>query len=236
MPVRKKEYIWISINLESLDYKQVNTLFYKKTISNKMTILEKSNRRKTGLIILSMSLFMFSPILMHFLGYKIPMFKNLGLSIETLAPVTAWIMAFILTILYVTYTFKVIPFVQKMQREISLFKIVGLMTIAGGILEEVVFRRWLMDLLMKLGYGDIIQIIVSGLAFGLIHITWGLFGKEKQFLKGAFIATTFLGFGLAIVYLIGNRNVGPCIISHSIINMIIEPWLVLAAISKTRKL
>ena len=88
----------------------------------------------------------------------------------------------------------------------------------------------------KLGYGAIIQIIVSGLAFGLVHITWGLFSKEKRFLKGAFIATTFLGFGLAIVYLVGNRNIGPCIVSHSIINIIIEPWLMLAAVSKTWKL
>lgn len=122
-----------------------------------------------------------------------------------------------------------------MQREISLFKIVGLMTITGGIIEEVVFRRWLMDGLMKLGYGVTIQVLVSVLTFGLAHITWGLFGKEKQFLKGAFIATSFLGFGFAIVYLIVNRNIGPCIISHSIINMIIESWLVLAKISKLWK-
>lgn len=201
-----------------------------------MTIIEKPNRRKAGLIIFSMSVFIFSPILMHLIGYKIPILKNLGLSIGTFAPITAWILATIVTISYVMYTFRVIPFVQKMQREISLFKMIGLMTIVGGIMEEVIFRRWLMDSLMKLGYGVIIQVIVSGLAFGLAHITWGLFSKEKQFLKGAFVATMFLGFGLAIVYLIGNRNIGPCIISHSFINMIIEPWLVLAAISKTSKL
>lgn len=92
---------------------------------------------------------------------------------------------------------------------------VGLITIIGGILEEVVFRRWLMDLLMKLGYGAVIQILVYGLVFGLIHISWGLFSKEKRFLKGAFIATTFLRFGLAIVYLLGNRNIGHCIVAHS---------------------
>ena len=117
--------------------------------TNKMEITEKSNRRKTGLIILSMSLFMFSPILIHLINYKIPMFENLGLSIETLAPITAWIVALILTITYVIYTFKVVPFVHKMQREISLFKMVGLMTIVGGIVEEVVFRGWLMDLLIN---------------------------------------------------------------------------------------
>lgn len=182
-----------------------------------------------------MSLFMFSLFFMHLIGYKIFMFENLGLSKESLASITAWILAGIVTIFYIAYTFKVIPFVYQMQREISLFKIIGLMTITGGILEELVFRRWLMDLLMKLGYGSALQILISGLSFGLIHISWGLFSKEKRFLKGAFFATMFLGFGLAIVYLSGGRNIGPCIISHSVINIIIEPWLMLAAVSKKQK-
>lgn len=79
-----------------------------------MEITEKSNRRKTGLIILSMSLFMFCLILTHLIGYKIPMFDNLGFSVERFAPETAWILAFILTVSYVIYTFRVVPFVYKM--------------------------------------------------------------------------------------------------------------------------
>jgi membrane protease YdiL (CAAX protease family) len=195
---------------------------------------DKLCRRKTALIMLTMSLFMFSPILMHLLGFRIPMFENLGLSIGTFAPWFAWILALLVTIAYVIYTFRVIPFVLKMQREISVFKLVGLLAIVGGILEEVVFRRWLMDSLLGLGFGLVFQIIISGIAFGLGHILWGLFGKERRFSMGALIATTILGFSLAIVYLIGNRNIGPCIISHSLINIIIEPWLMLAAISKKR--
>ncbi|MGE0090388.1 MAG: CPBP family intramembrane glutamic endopeptidase [Bacteroidales bacterium] len=198
--------------------------------------MSKTYRRKTGLIILTMSLFMFSPIFMHLIGYRIPIFENLGLSIRTFAPMIAWIISFVVTISYVAYTFKVIPFVYQMQRELSLFKIIGLLTIVGGILEEIVFRRWLMDWLMGLGYGIILQILFSGVVFGLAHVMWGLFGRDKQFSKGVFIATTILGFGLAIVYLVGNRNIGPCIIAHSLINIIIEPWLMLAAISKTWKL
>ena len=195
---------------------------------------DRSPRSKTTLIMLTMSLFMFSPILMHLLGFRIPMFENLGLSFGTFAPWFAWILALLVTVSYVIYTFKVIPFVLKMQREISVFKLVGLLAIVGGILEEVVFRRWLMDLLLGLGFGFVIQILISGIAFGVAHIIWGLFGKDRQFSKGAFIASTILGFSLAIVYLIGSRNIGPCIISHSMINIIIEPWLMLAAISKKR--
>lgn len=191
-------------------------------------------RRKTVLIMLTMSLFMFSPILMHLIGYRIPMFENLGLSFGTFAPWYAWILALFVTIAYVMYTFKAIPFVLKMQREISVFKLVGLFAIVGGILEEVVFRRWLMDLLLSWGFGIVFQIIISGFAFGAAHIIWGLLGKDKGFSTGAFTSTTILGFLFAVVYLIGNRNIGPCIISHSLINIIIEPWLMLAAISKKR--
>jgi len=184
---------------------------------------------------LTMSLFMFSPILMHLIGYRIPMFENLGLTMDTLASWYVWLLAAFVVASYVIYTFKTIPFVYKMQSELSLFKLVGILSIVGGILEEVVFRRWLMDFLMGFGFGFVVQVIASGIAFGLAHIMWGLFGKEKQFLKGAFISTTFLGFALAILYLISDRNIGPCIVSHSLINLIIEPWLLLSAISKTWK-
>ena len=200
--------------------------------------MDKSYRRKTGLIMMTMSLFMFSPILMHLIGYRISMFEHLGLTIDTLAPWYAWIFMIVVTVSYVIYTFKVIPFVFKMQSELSFFKLVGFLAIVGGILEEVVFRRWLMDLLMGFGYGLILQILISGIAFGLAHIIWGFFGRDRQFLIGSFLSTTFLGFAMAIVYLISDRNIGPCIISHSLINIIIEPWLLLSAISmawKTKK-
>ena len=197
--------------------------------------MDKSYRRKTGLIMLTMSLFMFSPIFIHLIGYRIPMFEHLGLTMNTLSPWYAWIIMLFVTVSYVIYTFKVIPFVYKMQNELSLFKLIGLLAIVGGILEEVVFRRWLMDLLMGHGYGFVIQIIISGVAFGLTHIVWGFFGRDRQFLIGSFLSTTFLGFALAILYLISDRNIGTCIISHSLINVIIEPWLLLSAISKTWK-
>jgi uncharacterized protein len=126
-----------------------------------------------------------------------------------------------------------------MQREISLFKLIGLFAgFVAGIIEELVFRRWLMDLTMNLGYGAAIQIILSGVLFGLVHIGWGIFNRKKRISLGAALSTMALGLSLAIVYIVGNRNIGPCIIAHCLISMIIEPWLMLAAISgqwKTKK-
>lgn len=194
-----------------------------------------SKRRKTALILTSMSLPMFIPLLMQMLGYRLVIFNNIGLNSNSLAPWYAWISALVVTLLYVLYTFKKIPFVYKMQKEVSLFKLIGLLSIIGGLIEELVFRQWLMNVLDSKGYGMIIQVLISGILFALIHILWVIFSRDKKFLLGAFISTFLLGTLLAIVYLIGNRNVGPCIISHALINIIIEPWLLLAAISKDWK-
>jgi membrane protease YdiL (CAAX protease family) len=197
--------------------------------------MSDSKRRKTGLIMTSMSLFMFTPVLMQMFGYRIAIFNDIGLSKNSLAPWYAWIMALAVTLLYVLYTFKKIPFVFKMQKEVSLFKLIGLLSIIGGLIEELVFRKWLMDLLATKGYGIIIQLLISAIMFGLIHIIWVIFSRDMKFLVGAFISTFLLGMLLGFVYLIGNRNVGPCIISHGLINIIIEPWLLLAAISRDWK-
>lgn len=194
-----------------------------------------SKRRKTGLIMTSMSLFMFSPVLMQMIGYKLAIFNDIGLSKDSLAPWYAWILGLVVTLLYVLYTFKKIPFVFKMQKEVSLFKLIGLLSIIGGLIEELVFRQWIMDLFATKGYGVIIQVLISAFMFGLIHIIWLIFSGDMKFLIGAFISTFLLGLLLGFVYLIGNRNVGPCIISHGLINIIIEPWLLLAAISKDWK-
>jgi hypothetical protein len=192
-------------------------------------------RRKTALILTSMSLFMFSPVLMQILGDKLAIFHDLGFEKGNSAPWYAWISGIIVVLIYVLYTFKKIPIVYKMQKEISLFKFIGLFAIIGGLIEEVVFRQWLMDLLMVKGYGLILQILISALMFSVIHVIWVIFGGELKFILGALKSTFGLGILLSLVYLIGNRNVGPCIISHSLINVIIEPWLLLSAVSKAWK-
>jgi uncharacterized protein len=190
-------------------------------------------RRKTTIILIIISLIMFSPIAQNVLiGFKNPFFQNLGFAQGTLAPWYAWILALLIAIGYVLYTFKAIPLVNKMQREISMFKLIGLFAgFVAGIIEELVFRRWLMDSAMNCGIGIILQIIISGAAFGFVHTGWGMFGRNRKIGLGAFLATTVLGFSLAIVYVVGQRNIGPCIVAHCLISMIIEPWLMLAAIS-----
>jgi membrane protease YdiL (CAAX protease family) len=58
---------------------------------------------------------------------------------------------------------------------------------------------------------------------------WGLFGRSVRAARGATIATGALGAALAIVYLVAGRSLAPCIVTHFVINALIEPGLVLAA-------
>jgi len=99
-----------------------------------------NDRNKTTLILGGLSLTMFSPLAMVLIGYQLPMFQNLGFERNSIASPIAWILAAIVGIVYVSYTLKAIPFIASMQREISLFKLLGILAaVVGGIVEEVFF-------------------------------------------------------------------------------------------------
>jgi uncharacterized protein len=192
-----------------------------------------NDRRKTAWILGGLSLTLFSPLAMVLVGYPIPMFQHLGFERDSIASPIAWILAAIVGIAYVAYTLKAIPFIAGMQREISLFKLLGIIAaVVGGIVEEVFFRRWVMDTLMFRGFASVTQVIISGIAFGLAHASWTLLSKrDLKFSLPAIISTSILGVFLAIIYLAGGRNLGPCIFAHIMINVVIEPWLMLSAVS-----
>jgi hypothetical protein len=192
-----------------------------------------TDRRKTVLILGMTSLFLFSPLAMSLFWHPIPLFQNLGFERGSIAPPLAWILAAITAIAYVLYTMKAIPLVLAKQKEISLFKLLGILAaLIGGIVEEVFFRRWIMDFLMSGGVAPILQVIISGVAFGLAHASWTLLAKRDfKVTLPAIISTSILGIFLAIIYLAGGRNLGPCIFAHVLINIVIEPWLMLSAVS-----
>jgi hypothetical protein len=192
-----------------------------------------TDRRKTVLILGMTSLFMFSPLAISLFWHPIPLFQNLGFERESIAPASAWILATITAIAYVFYTLKAIPLVLAKQKEISLFKLLGILSaVVGGIVEEVFFRRWIMDMLMSGGVASILQVIISGVSFGLAHTSWTLLTKRDfKVTLPAILSTSILGVFLAIIYLVGGRNLGPCIFAHVLINIVIEPWLMLSAVS-----
>lgn len=190
------------------------------------------DRRKTALILGTTAGFMFSPLAISLFWRPIPLFENLGFSRGSIAPLFAWVFATVVAVVYIFYTMKVIPLVLAKQKEISLLKLLGILAaLVSGIVEEVFFRRWLMDMLMVRGVAPILQVVISGLAFGLAHTSWILARGDFKFTLPAILSTTVLGILLAIIYLVGERNLGPCIFAHVSINMVIEPWLMLSSVS-----
>jgi len=190
-----------------------------------------TDRSKTVLILGSISVFMLSPLAMSLFWHPIPLFQNLGFDKESKASPLPWILATITAIAYVLYTMKVIPMVLVKQKEISWFKLLGILSALAAIVEEVFFRRWTMDMLMSRGVAPILQVIISGIAFGLAHSSWLLAKRDFKFAIPAILSTSVLGIFLAIIYLLAGRNLGPCILAHVMINTVIEPWLMLSAVS-----
>jgi branched-subunit amino acid transport protein len=117
-----------------------------------------TDRSKTALILGTATLVMFSPLAMSLIWHPIPLFQDLGFKRGSMAPPLPWILAAITAIAYVLYTMRAIPFVLAKQKEISLFKLLGILSaLVGGIVEEVFFRRWTMDMLMSGGVAPILS-------------------------------------------------------------------------------
>ena len=85
-----------------------------------------------------------------------------------------------------------------------------------------------MDYLQDQGFGSVVQIILSGVAFGVAHLVWG--GKAISAGINAIIYTFVLGVGLAIIYILSDRNLAACIIAHAIVTGLIEPGLIKSAV------
>lgn len=160
--------------------------------------------------------------------------ERLDINAQALRIPWAWGVAVAVAAGYSLYTMWAVPFVREHVFELSRLKLLGIWAaLISGIVEEVVFRQKLMDLLASWGWHAGWQVVVSALAFGLVHAVWILFRGEFAIAPPVIASTTVLGTLLALVYLVAGRNVLPAIVAHTLINLVIEPWLLLAALSRT---
>jgi uncharacterized protein len=144
--------------------------------------------------------------------------------------IIGWILGVIVAIAFVALASR-FPSVRSNLFRASLLKILAFaVAIAAGLCEECIFRKLLMDSLQHAGIGLIIQVLASGLLFGLAHGVWGFFRGSLAAAIGATLATGMLGLALALVYVASYRIVAPAILSHFLINAFAEPGLVLAAV------
>jgi uncharacterized protein len=107
------------------------------------------------------------------------------------------------------------------------------MALISGFFEEAFFRKTLMDVAQHRGAAIGVQIAVSALAFGAVHAVWGAMGGSLRGALGAMLATSALGAALAAVYAVGGRSIAPCIAAHIAINLLIEPWLIITAATRS---
>ncbi|WP_291841655.1 type II CAAX endopeptidase family protein [Maricaulis sp.] len=63
----------------------------------------------------------------------------------------------------------------------SLWLVIGLTLIAAPIVEEILFRGWMLPMMIARGVPTLFAIIISALAFGLVHITQGLLVMTSTF-------------------------------------------------------
>jgi hypothetical protein len=144
----------------------------------------------------------------------------------------AWLAAVIVTLAYVAYAARAFPLIRENFLTLNSMKLVAIIfAIVTGTVEELYFRKFLMDWAAHQGLAAVAQVAISAAVFGAAHGVWGLFAKQWRMAIGASVATGFLGLLLAFVYLAAGRHLAPCIWAHMLINLAIEPWLILAAAS-----
>jgi len=144
----------------------------------------------------------------------------------------AWLAALTITVAYVAYAARAFPLIRENFFRLDSMKVVAIVfAVVTGTVEELYFRKFLMDWAAHEGFAAVTQVGISAIVFGAAHGIWGVFARQWRIAVGAMVATGFLGLLLALVYLAAGRHLAPCIWAHMLINLSIEPWLILGAAS-----
>ncbi len=139
----------------------------------------------------------------------------------------SWILAFVVVVIY-SWSAATISDVRRYMFKLDVLKIVSIVAaVCAGVVEEIVFRKWVMDYLSTAGYSVLVQIFATGVCFGLAHLMWGMRNVAAGI--NAAVSTFFLGLALGVVYWLGDRSLAPCIVAHFLITALIEPGLLISA-------
>ena len=159
-----------------------------------------------------------------------------GIGWKMSSSIWGWLLGFVFGVLYAGFVvFGMIHAGAPVLTDWSLFRILVALGIgiSAGICEETVFRGFVMSQARDGGAHWIVQILLSAILFGLAHMGWGGMSGHVDIKQvvGAVGATAFLGLLMAITYLASGRSLTPPIIAHATIDFVIEPWLLLYAVT-----
>lgn len=195
-------------------------------------MLTQTTKRRAIIFLTIAGGILWLPIIHRLTGGDSGFLRQLGFFSGPGGTLPAWILAGVVALLYSGFTVRNIPMVRQYWRRISGLKLLAIIVaLAAAVVEEAFFRRFIMDRVMAAGGNALLQIGISGFAFGLAHGIWGIATGKISAGVGAMISTTILGIALAIVYVIGGRSLAPPIVSHFIITAIIQPGIMFAAFS-----
>lgn len=190
-------------------------------------------RQLTGVVIAGITVSMAVPLVIWLTKAPARFTSELlGITPGALDIPWAWLLAAATVIGYVRYTFWAVPSVKEAATSLNLLKLAAIpLALVSGTLEELVFRKFLMDWLDSHGVAAGLQILATALAFGLAHSVWVLFARDAQIFVPVVASTTAMGGVLGATYLVGNRIALPVILAHVAINLVIEPGLLLSSIT-----
>jgi hypothetical protein len=192
-----------------------------------------NNARRAAIIMIILALVEGAPLVSFALmpGGPAVVGRWLGVGAPPISAL-AWIAALAIALAYAGASMTSLPAIREKVFTLNRLKLLGVV-FAGvtGLFEEWFFRKWLMDLGAGHGLGVVWQIAASGVIFGLAHAIWGLFGGNLRAFFTSMAFTTVMGLALAWLYVFAGRQVAPAVWSHILINLIIEPWLLLGVLN-----
>ncbi len=141
-----------------------------------------------------------------------------------------WLLALLATTYYVWGAGKIASVRERMFRPTLLKLIAVVAAVMAGIVEEIIFRKWVMDYLDRRDIGMLLQVLASGATFGLAHAIWGLLGRSFDAALHSMVATAILGIVLGVIYLAADRSLAPCIVAHFFMTALTEPGLMIGGI------
>jgi membrane protease YdiL (CAAX protease family) len=190
---------------------------------------EALHRSRTQRILVTLLVIQAAILALMFAGNPSRVPAYLGFSADGRGTGLAWTLAAITTFAYVWSASSLSDVKHYLFRPDRLKLIAVAAAVMAGVIEEVIFRKLVMDALQARGFGSLVQIAASALSFGVVHLVWGV--KSLAAGINAALSTTILGAALAVVYIVGERSLAPCVVAHVLISGLIEPGLMLAAVS-----